>query len=330
MKKSYNEWKGALLLKIAVLEYFIALAESSSINEAAQKLYIAQPSLTKSLQSFEKELGVQLFLRKKSGIQLTEAGKKILPEAKQVVAYYNGWLNLSSQRTLEVVDVYIQSSFPNFILPNVVLQFKKLHPNVQINCTLNRTPEQYISQNTERPVLVLFICNQENPVEKYIKIQGNHPIVLFEGEYCCLVSKHSNLAKKERVTPADLKDYYLAMTSSVDSPSSALAPLLNRIIPIVSVSHAMQLESVNAVINLVASSPEVYALSYYPILKRYERVAEGELVYVPFQDSFAKGDFCLFYSKQAHHQYPALQELVTTIQADATRFLSETASQSAL
>ena len=78
-------------MKITVLKYFITLAESQSINEAAQKLYIAQPSLTKALQLFEKEIGVQLFLRMQSGIQLTEAGKKILPEAKQMVEYYNGW-----------------------------------------------------------------------------------------------------------------------------------------------------------------------------------------------------------------------------------------------
>ena len=50
-------------MKIQTLEYLITLAESHSINEAAQKLYISQPSLTKALQLFEKEIGVQLFLR---------------------------------------------------------------------------------------------------------------------------------------------------------------------------------------------------------------------------------------------------------------------------
>lgn len=111
-------------MKIKTLEYFIALAESRSINEAAQKLYIAQPSLTKALQLFEDEIGVQLFLRKKSGIQLTGAGEKILPEAKQIVAYYNGWLDLSRQRALQVVNIYIQFSFPNFLLPDVLLEFR--------------------------------------------------------------------------------------------------------------------------------------------------------------------------------------------------------------
>ena len=55
---------------------------------------ISLASLTKALRLFEAEIGTQLFQRK-TGIQLTEAGKRILPEAKQMVEYYNGWLSLS-------------------------------------------------------------------------------------------------------------------------------------------------------------------------------------------------------------------------------------------
>lgn len=311
-------------MKIRVLEYFIALAESRSINEAAQKLYIAQPSLTKSLQLFEEEIGVQLFLRKKSGIQLTEAGKKILPEAKQIVAYYNGWLNLSGQRPLQAVDVYIQASFPNFIFPNVILQFKKRYPDVQINCEISAAPEQYISQDTERPVLAIFVCGQENPAEKYTKVQGNPPAILFRGEYCCLVNKNSTLADKEYVTPEDLKDHYLALRSRLEAPSAALVPLLDKIVPIVSPSQIIRTESVDSVIRLVRSHSESYALAYYPALKRYEGVDSGELVYIPFQGDYAKGDFCLFYSKQAYRQHPVLQELIKAVQTTADRFLSET------
>lgn len=77
-------------MKITTLEYFIAVAEAGSIRAAAQKLYLAQPSLTKSLQSMEQELGVQLFTRTSSGIRLTIAGETILPQARQVIALYNG------------------------------------------------------------------------------------------------------------------------------------------------------------------------------------------------------------------------------------------------
>lgn len=324
MKKSYNKIERRICLKIQVLEYFITLAESQSINEAAQKLYIAQPSLTKALQLFEKEIGTQLFLRKKTGVQLTEAGKRILPEAKQMVEYYNGWLSLSGKCPLRAVDIYIQASFPNFILPKVVLQFKKLHPSLQINCEVSRTPELYISQDTERPVLSLFVCGQDALMDKCIKAQGNPPIVLFRGEYCCLVNKYSRLADKETIVPEDLKEYYLALKSRLEAPSTAMQPVLDEIIPVVSPSQVIQMESVDSVINLVRTQSDVYALSYYPILKRYQGVMEKELVYRPFKGDYTKGDFCLFYSRKACRQYPVLQELVTAIQEASAQFLDGT------
>ena len=84
-------------MKIKTLEYFITVAESRSINEAAKKLYIAQPGLTKALQGLEDEIGCTLLYRDGTGIRLTAEGEKILPEARQIVAYYNSWLALSQQ-----------------------------------------------------------------------------------------------------------------------------------------------------------------------------------------------------------------------------------------
>lgn len=45
-----------------------------------------------------------------------------------MVEYYNGWLSLSEKLPLRAVDIYIQASFPNFLLPKVVLQFKNCTP----------------------------------------------------------------------------------------------------------------------------------------------------------------------------------------------------------
>ena len=99
--------------------------------------------------------------------------------------------------------------------------------------------------------------------------------------------------------------------------------MLDEIIPIVSPSQVIQTESVGSVIKLARTQSDVYALSYYPLLKRYEGVSEGELVYIPFENGNTKGDFCLFYSRRACHQYPVLQELVTAIQEAAAQFLAE-------
>ena len=132
-------------MKMKMLEYFITLAEAKSINEAAQKLYITQPSLTKALQLFEKEIGVSLFCRTHAGITLTEAGKKILPEAKQIMEYYNGWLGLSKQNFLTTIDVYAHTSLSGFLFPDIILYFKEKYSDLNINYSTVPCPETYLS-----------------------------------------------------------------------------------------------------------------------------------------------------------------------------------------
>ena len=60
-------------------------------------------------------------------------------------------------------------------------------------------------------------------MEKCVKAQGTPPIVLFQGEYCCLVNKHSSLAEKETVVPQDLKEHYPRLKVAAGSPLNSYA-----------------------------------------------------------------------------------------------------------
>lgn len=75
-------------MTINQLKYIIAISKVNSINEAAKKLYISQPSLTNALQSLENEVGFDIFIRSKSGISLTVKGAEFLGYAKSVVEQY--------------------------------------------------------------------------------------------------------------------------------------------------------------------------------------------------------------------------------------------------
>ena len=61
-------------MEIRVLRYFLAVAQEENITRAAEKLHIAQPSLSKQLMELEDELGKQLLIRGKRRIILTEEG----------------------------------------------------------------------------------------------------------------------------------------------------------------------------------------------------------------------------------------------------------------
>ncbi|MGN0772701.1 MAG: LysR family transcriptional regulator [Candidatus Ventricola sp.] len=71
----------------------IAIAETGSFNRAAERLYIAQPSLTGAIKELEKELGVTLFNRSFKGATLTAEGVNFLPYARSVIMQYQNILD---------------------------------------------------------------------------------------------------------------------------------------------------------------------------------------------------------------------------------------------
>ena len=319
MKKGYNQL-GVYKLTIKSLEYFVMTAQCHSINEAAKKLYVAQPSLTKALRNLEEELGFPLFVRSKSGIELTDAGRQILPEAKQIVVYCNGWTSLGKERVLHTLNICTHVSFPNFLLPDVVLKLKQHHPDLKINCTYNAAPEIHISANTEAPMVVILPCGHDEQYQELVKQQGNVPDILFCGEYTCLVSRESFLAGKKQVSLKELSEYYLALPE-MEALQDSTTPITSLIHCIMDMSNRIvQLESVDSVIDMVRRHPETYALSFYPALFRYDAVLAGELVFIPISDFNTKSNYCLFYSRKAYKQYPYLQEVISLIRQQVEIF----------
>jgi len=307
-------------MKFNALEYFITLAESKSINEAARKLFISQPSLTKALHLLEEEIGTELFQRSSAGITLTPAGRKMLPEAKQVMEYYRGWKKLNQVAVLEQIDIFSYVSFPDFLIPDLILQFNMMHPDVTINYSTTASPENHISRSIHHPVISLVVCGSGECSSSLIKQQGNEPLVLMNGEYRCLVNIDSPLAKKDCIRSEDLHGYYFITPNLRSSEQSGF---VHRIIQDISSSNPAHkiicMETVNNVISAVNRNPDVFALAYYPALKRYT----GEnLVAVPFEGMQTKCKICVFYSKEAYNLYPVMQEFIQALQKAAEAFLS--------
>ena len=67
------------------LQYFIAVAQELNFTRAAEKLQMSQPPLSSQIKALEEELGVQLFIRGKRRLTLTEAGTLLLQRAVQLM-----------------------------------------------------------------------------------------------------------------------------------------------------------------------------------------------------------------------------------------------------
>lgn len=72
-------------MELKSLKYFLTVAREENLTRASQILYITQPALSKQLKILEEELGKKLFVRKNSGIKLTDAGKLLCEKAAELV-----------------------------------------------------------------------------------------------------------------------------------------------------------------------------------------------------------------------------------------------------
>ena len=75
-------------MNINQLKYVIEVAASSSMREAATKLFVTQPALSESIRELEDELGILIFERTNKGISVTEAGRESPNYATRAVGQY--------------------------------------------------------------------------------------------------------------------------------------------------------------------------------------------------------------------------------------------------
>ncbi|MFC8919903.1 LysR family transcriptional regulator [Streptomyces sp. NPDC057116] len=72
-------------MELRHLEHFVAVAEEGNVTRAAARLHLAQSGLSASVRALERELGAELFLRTARGVELTDAGRVLLREARRTL-----------------------------------------------------------------------------------------------------------------------------------------------------------------------------------------------------------------------------------------------------
>lgn len=71
------------------LRFFVAIAEEGSLSKAAERVHVAQPALSQHMRNMELDLGTELLFRSSRGVQLTEAGGRLLIEARKLTAAFD-------------------------------------------------------------------------------------------------------------------------------------------------------------------------------------------------------------------------------------------------
>jgi DNA-binding transcriptional LysR family regulator len=94
-------------MELRHLRYFVAVAEELNVRQAAARLHLSQPPLSRQIHDLEDEVGTKLFVRSKSGMRLTEAGRTFLKEARSILA--------QSQRAVQLAQAASRGARPKIV-----------------------------------------------------------------------------------------------------------------------------------------------------------------------------------------------------------------------
>ncbi|MGF7049879.1 LysR family hydrogen peroxide-inducible transcriptional activator [Paenibacillus sp. DS2015] len=122
-------------MELRQLQYALQIATERNFSRAAEKLHIAQPSLSQQLSKLEKEIGVKLFQRNTSSVELTHAGAAFMEQAQKIVdaveLLHQEMTDISQLRGGKVVI----GSMPitgSHLLPYVLPVFRRTYPDIEI------------------------------------------------------------------------------------------------------------------------------------------------------------------------------------------------------
>ena len=127
------------------LYYFKTVADYENFHRAAEKLFVSQPSLSRSIASLEKEMGISLFEKNGRGITLTKGGKLFLEYAERILSECEIATNKMKELTMKGGRIDIGMVFPlaDQYMPHIVRQFLDIEENENVNFRFfqNHTPE---------------------------------------------------------------------------------------------------------------------------------------------------------------------------------------------
>jgi len=192
-------------MELKQLEYFLCLADTSSFSKASEILFISRQGLSKNLAMLEKELGVTLFRRTNTGLELTNSGHRFRAFAARVMEDYCATLqdlNNAAAPRLHIRFAAPYGFFANFSM-GVIDEFFIQHPELRYS-TVNFADDELQSQFSQGDLDFAFTSD---PV-RYPQYEY-HP--LFRNYRCIVVNQRHPLSKQDYIRTTDLKDIQIGV-----------------------------------------------------------------------------------------------------------------------
>lgn len=183
-------------LDLRKVRYFVAVADLLHFGRAAERLHIAQPVLSRQIRALEKDLGAELFVRDSHGVTLTDAGRQLLDDARQLLAVAAGTRRrvLQAARGRRRLVVGFRAGV---VVTRALRAFTAAHPDVETKaCRVEwDDQEELILQGT-----VDIAC-----VRQPVRPDGLELRPLYSEPRVAMLPDRHRLAGKQEISLADLQ-----------------------------------------------------------------------------------------------------------------------------
>lgn len=197
-------------MRIQQLEYLERIIEAGSINEAAKRLFLTQPSLSNAVKELENEMGIQIFQRSSGGISLTAEGREFMTYSKQILDQVNLMNKRYKNGQQRKQSFSVSAQHYAFVVHAFVELIKSVNAN-EYQFTLRETETQNIFNDlaqfkSELGILYTNGFNQKI-MQRLFKENNLVFTPLFVAKPHIFVSRYNPLTSKSSVNLSDLEDY---------------------------------------------------------------------------------------------------------------------------
>ncbi len=182
------------------LRTFVVVASCLNLRRAAEKLHISQPSVSQQLKLLEEEFGKKFHTKVGRGIELTEEGRLFLKDAEAIVLHVEKVKEKFGNRSLEteiesltVGGTYAASAN---LLPSVLTEFKRRHPNVQVSL-LTDSREAIEKKVVGQEIDIAMVSDLNPPSHVIAEAYSTMKLVAF-------AAKDHPIAKKKELSLTEL------------------------------------------------------------------------------------------------------------------------------
>jgi len=206
------------------LEVFVEIVESGGFRAAADRLRLAQPSISNHIQALETEVGGSLFRRLRgSGVELTDLGKTFLTHAKLLLADANSMavdLDRTKAEAERRVIFACQRSLADF-MPPLIAEFARTNRDIELMTRVGYQEEIIEMIKNGAANVGLYLGNREIP--------GLSSTVIGHEEIVVVASRNHPLAGRPSIPPAELDHHAFVGAPSGSLFGEDVIAMLNRI-----------------------------------------------------------------------------------------------------